>query len=58
MMTQSWSKVRAPGDSPSRAVAQINKLFAKRTELSESRRNDSGGARLFAPPHLPGVQSH
>jgi len=33
MMTQSWSKVRAPGNSPSRAVAQINKLFAKRTEL-------------------------
>jgi len=54
MMTQSWSKVRAPGDSPSRAVAQINKLFAKRTELSEAARNS--GARLYAPPHLPGVQ--
>ena len=58
MMTQSWSKTCAPGDSPSRAVAQINKLFAKRTELSESCRTDSSGARLYAPPHLPGVQSN
>ncbi len=51
MMTQSWTKTCGPGNSSSRAVAQINKLFAKRTELSESCRNDSSGARLYT--HRP-----